>query len=301
MKKVGGLSTYALLAIVTFLLTMFSVVIGTPLFRLIRNQYGWLGYWGLGLFYCVLLSVVGAYPYTILFSILWITIGIYHELEVQGKTWKTASILSLLGGIFLGLMLPVLLLNKLELFTFSQFQDFFDQIYASLKNINPGIKIEKELFINNFPAILIDLQIIALATSVMFEKRVHQLFKIPRVRTVAQVNLLEFRIPDFLIWFVLFGFLLSFQDFGKQELSIIGINIVNIGIVLYFLQGLAVVEVFLIAIRAGAFFRAVLYFFVVGNLFFLISLIGFVDFWLDFRRRLIRIQKSKTNKNEGNF
>lgn len=294
MRKSGGLGTYVLLAVVTFILTIFTVVIGAPFFRLIRNQYGRQAYWFLGLFFCIVLGLVNAYPYAILFSLLWITIGAYHELEVLGYSWKKAALAAVVVGILLGLMFPVLLFDKLNVFTLKQFEDFFNQAFASLRALNPSLKIEKDIIINSLPAIIIDLQLIMLATSVMFERRVHQLFKIPRVRPAAQVNLLEFRLPDYFIWIAMIGFLLSFQDFGSPGLSIFGINIVNIGIVLYFLQGLAVVEVFLIAIRAGSIFRAVLYFFVVGNLFILVSLIGFMDFWLDFRRRLIKFRKSKT-------
>ena len=60
----------------------------------------------------------------------------------------------------------------------------------------------------------------------------------------------------------------------------------NISLVLYFFQGLAVLEVLLNALKAGMFTRVVVYFFLVGQLFFVLSAVGLIDYWADFRRRL---------------
>jgi hypothetical protein len=72
---------------------------------------------------------------------------------------------------------------------------------------------------------------------------------------------------------------------GSDDLLILGSNVFNVALILYFFQGLAVTEVFLLAMRAGLFFRLFTYFILIGQLFFVVSAIGVIDFWVDFRRR----------------
>ena len=69
---------------------------------------------------------------------------------------------------------------------------------------------------------------------------------------------------------------------------------------LYFFQGLAVLEVAFRIFRTGAFWRFVIYFFIVGQLFLLLSAVGLIDYWVDFRSRMRRAYRREENrKHEG--
>jgi hypothetical protein len=106
----------------------------------------------------------------------------------------------------------------------------------------------------------------------------------------SQLKLLEFRVPDFVIWIAMTAFLLTMENFNVKALEILGLNIVNVCTVLYFFQGLAIIEVSLRSFRAGALLRAVTYLLLVGQLFPAVSAIGLIDYWVDFRKRLKKMR-----------
>jgi hypothetical protein len=88
------------------------------------------------------------------------------------------------------------------------------------------------------------------------------------------------------------------ENFNIKALEILGVNIVNVMTVLYFFQGLAILEVSLRSFRAGALTRAALYIILVGQMFPLVSAIGLIDYWVDFRRRLRKIRFSSKKQLE---
>jgi hypothetical protein len=102
---------------------------------------------------------------------------------------------------------------------------------------------------------------------------------------VHTTSFLAFKIPDFFVWVTMVSFLLSFVDLKNEGLMTLGVNVFNVMVVLYFFQGLAIMEWMMNLFKMGFFMRLLTYLIVVGQLFFLLSAVGFIDFWVDFRQR----------------
>ena len=64
------------------------------------------------------------------------------------------------------------------------------------------------------------------------------------------------------------------------------LNFVIVSVVAFFFQGLAVTEFLTKAFRFGPFSKMVLYILIVLQLAPAVVLIGLVDYWVDFRKRL---------------
>jgi hypothetical protein len=105
-----------------------------------------------------------------------------------------------------------------------------------------------------------------------------------------ELGLLSFKLPDSYIWIAMFSFLLSFIDIGPKQVSMVATNIVNVMVVLYFFQGLAVIEAFFSALRFGPVMRLVSYLVILLQLFVVVAAIGLIDFWVEFRKRFIRVR-----------
>ncbi|MBO9668271.1 MAG: DUF2232 domain-containing protein, partial [Bdellovibrio sp.] len=89
--------------------------------------------------------------------------------------------------------------------------------------------------------------------------------------------------------------LLTMVSFGGKAIAILAVNIVNVALVLYFFQGLAVLEVLLNSMRAGTFTRVLVYIILVGQLVLILSIVGLIDYWLDFRGRIRRMSVPKNS------
>ncbi|ASD65333.1 hypothetical protein [Bdellovibrio bacteriovorus] len=91
------------------------------------------------------------------------------------------------------------------------------------------------------------------------------------------------------------AFLLTMVSFGGKAIAILAVNILNVAIVLYFFQGLAVLEVFLNSMRAGLFIRVLTYIILVGQLLPILAVVGLIDYWVDFRARLRKMKTPSEN------
>jgi hypothetical protein len=156
--------------------------------------------------------------------------------------------------------------------------------------MNPGLQVDAGLLVQLIPSAVVIILVVALGVGLMFERRVFSWLNLPRERVASQLKLLEFRVPDFMIWIAMSAFLLTMENFNVKALEILGMNIVNVVTVLYFFQGLAILEVSLRSFKAGALLRAAIYLILVGQLFPLVSAVGLIDYWVDFRKRLRKMR-----------
>jgi hypothetical protein len=145
------------------------------------------------------------------------------------------------------------------------------------------------------PSAIAIVLILALGVGLIFERRVFSWLNLPREKIASQLKLLEYRVPDFFIWVAMIAFLLTMVSFGGKAIAILAVNIVNVALVLYFFQGLAVLEVLLNSMRAGTFTRVLVYIILVGQLVLILSIVGLIDYWLDFRGRIRRMSIPKNS------
>ena len=143
---------------------------------------------------------------------------------------------------------------------------------------------------------VIGLEMTCLAFALMFGRRTAVLMGLRFERVAGEMRLLEFRVPDFLIWIAMFSFLLSFISVKPAWISTVSTNVFSVTMGFYFFQGLAVLEAAFLAFKVGNVTRFLTYLLVVGQLLFLLSVVGVIDYWVDFRRRIKRWRSSEKNR-----
>ncbi|MEK6774801.1 MAG: DUF2232 domain-containing protein [Bdellovibrionota bacterium] len=290
------------LSSLSILLTMLTLVFGTPFLRAIKRSYGALAFWVLGLLLSIVFWQLKAHLLLVFVNALWISLGIQMECEKRGFRWWLSSFLGLSIGAFVGFAGAALLLRSFGLASEESLVGLLEEFLASLQQTSQvQLKLSAKDFLQIVPGLFIVILELALGMGLIFERKVFRWFQLPYERFVSQVSLLEYKLPDGLIWATLSALLLAFVSFGSTTANVIGLNFVYIAGTLYFFQGLAIIEVFLMALKVGFFGRFLVYFLMVGQLLPVVALFGFIDFWIDFRKRIrTALMKSKKTQPNGN-
>lgn len=284
-------------------MTALFIFLGAPLLRVLRNVFGSWKYWISG----VLISSVllAAHPGMMIFGFLlfslWVNIGIYQEFEERGLGNFWTATLSVALGSFLIILGPTLWAKALGLDISAMMTSGFEELTKQLSNGKTLSEygLSPEAIVGQLPSMLIVLHIASLAFALMLDRKMATLLSLQFEKVASQMRLLEFRLPDQLIWLTMLSFLLSFIKLEQAWVSVIALNVFNVLMGLYFFQGLAVLEVSFLAFRIGSLLRFLIYFIVVGQLFFLLSAVGVIDYWVDFRLRLRRWRMSEKNSKNG--
>jgi len=294
---------FLLVLSLSVLMTAVFLLLGAPLLRVLRNVFGVWKYWISGTLLTAGLLVFGSGTGLLglmLFS-TWVTIGMYQEFEERGRGNFWTAVLSVLVGSAVLILGPFLWSH---LFGTDLVVQLKSDIEAVTQQLSGGKKLSDygvtvDVILAQLPATLIVLNLTALAFALMLDRRIAVLFALPFEKVASQMRLLEFRVPDVMIWVTMLSFLLSFLSLKEVWVSTVATNFFWVMMGLYFFQGLAVLEVSLLVFRVGSFMRLLIYLLVVGQLFFLLSPVGVIDYWVDFRRRLKKWRLPEKNQKHG--
>lgn len=268
-----------------FLLSSITLFFGAPFLRVMWSRYGSLTYWLTGLALTpAILMFGGAWSGTV-----WLLVGLFSELESRGMRWVWSGLLSLLAGSLALATAVFVWLKSNQLMNLAQIAEAIQGLLKDSKVWQ--IPNEEQLLtvLQVMPGLLVAALVVTLAHALIFERVVYQFITAPRERFAGQIRLLEFKLPDAFVWIAMISFLGSFLDWPGK---IIAENIFVVCVALFLLQGVAILESFLNAVRAHWFVRAIGYFLFVFQLFVALAFIGFIDFWVDFRDRF---RKMKSN------
>lgn len=279
-----------MLSSLSAIITVLTLFFGGAFLRALQKTYGSLAYWATGTLLCLAFWQLQSVAMIVLIAGLWISLGLHLELEKRGVVWWVNGMASLFAGFAVIWLGGISLLKGLDIATDQSRKDLLKDLLSQVQMASPGIKLDAEVLFNFLPSAVAIILIFHLGLGLIFEKRVFHWFQLPRERYVSQVNMLEIKWPDFFLWVALTSLLLTAVNFGNQTLLHTGQNLVAVFSVLYFFQGLAITEFLLRTVKAGFFLRFMTYFIFVGHLFFVLSIVGFIDFWLDLRQRM---RKSK--------
>jgi len=295
MKTSANSQKFITTAALAILLSLVTVIFGAPFLRVLRKSFGARAYWLLGLVVVTTAWFLNAQPLALLIGSVWMTLGAYMEMESQGFGWWISGVLSVLAGTAFAGILGFVALRVNGISDYAGVEALFEQLSQRVQDMNPAVKFTSEILLQQAPSAIVILLVMALGMGLIFERRVFSWLNLPRERTASQLKLLEYRLPDYFIWIAMIAFLLTVVSFGGKAVAIVAVNILNVTIVLYFFQGLAVLEVFLNSLRAGMFTRVLTYIILVGQLLLLLSIVGLADYWVDFRRRLQKIKTVESN------
>ncbi|QLY25510.1 DUF2232 domain-containing protein [Bdellovibrio sp. KM01] len=295
MKKYASPQKLITISSLSILLSMMTVVLHAPLLRVLRQAFGPWAFWILGLLVTGAAWLLNAQPLAMFIGSVWMTLGVYNELEQRGLGWWLSGILSVLLGTGAASISLYGSFTVNGINTYAEVQKLVEQFIEQIQQVNPAVKLDASELMQQFPSAIAITLIVALGVGLIFERRVFSWLNLPREKIASQLKLSEYRLPDFFIWVAMTAFLLTMVSFGGKAIAILAVNIVNVALVLYFFQGLAVLEVFLNSIKAGTVTRVLVYIILVGQLVLILSIVGLIDYWLDFRSRIRKMTAPKAS------
>ncbi len=216
-----------------------------------------------------------------------LVVGLFTEVERLGISRGTAagvSVAALVAAVGVGFGAWC---REMKIGPLTWLSQWVEGALAKVKDVNPSLVFDSEQIVAQLPSALVILGLMVIAIAVVSEgtwvrflgSSVDQ--KLGRAWT-------DFRLADFLIYVLMAVLLASFTQHGVKWLSTAGINGLNILVVLYFFQGMAVVFKACDHFAVGPFWRVFLGFVLTFQLALMVAVIGVADFWLDFRNRLNR-------------
>jgi hypothetical protein len=278
------------MALAGYILTLLTLVGGAPFLRVLRQKFGPWPFWLVGLFLSALTRDLW-----FLVASTWAVVGLYTELETKGMRWIWNGLLSVAVGTVVLLKGAEQALFKQGVTNLEQLAEYTKRLFQQHSVFQLPAEFDFMVLMRQIPSITIVTVVLVLAHALIFEKAVYRWFRIPRERLAAEIKLLDFKLPDIFVWIGMVAFLGSLLEWKGQSVSI---NVVNVCVVLFFLQGLAILEFFYKVLRVGVFTRALGYFIFVFQLFVVLAFVGFVDFWIDFRSRVRKLpSKGVDNQN----
>jgi hypothetical protein len=296
MKKNASIQKIITISSLSILLSMLTMVFGAPFLRVLRKAFGPRSFWILGLIVTGAAWLLNLQPFALIIGSVWMTLGAYTEFEQKGLGWWISGILGVLLGTLTEFVGIFIVFKQNGINTYAEVVALAEKFAQKVLEINPMAKIDPELLIQQLPSTVVIILVVTLGVGLMFERRVFSWLNLPHEKTASQLKLLEYRVPDYMVWVAMIAFLLTMVSFGGKATAILAVNIVNVCIVLYFFQGLAVLEVFLNSMKAGFFTRVLTYIILVGQLLLVLSIVGWVDYWVDFRRRIRKLTAAAGNQ-----
>ena len=247
-----------------------------------------------GLFFWGTTSLAVAYG---LMSLL---IFLFSEFETRlgAEKWLTSAfwsiVMTALSGLLLMKSMSMQMGQSIKEWLKAPAEKLLDQVVA----VNPAVEVKFEDVFNQLPSAFILVLFVAMALALIFEGRIQQIFKI-ELRS-RQKEFLAFRVPDFTVWLMLSALLAAFlRGVNAPGVQVVGINVLNVLLFVYFVQGMAVVTRFFMVQQVSPLWRTFLYFFLIVQFFVFVSGLGFVDYWLDFRKRMTSSENGKNKKAKG--
>ncbi len=288
-KKLKKINLVFLLTSIAALLSFMPVLLAAPALRAARLvSEKAVHFWIVQLILIGTLWITGLEPLAISLLTSSLLVGLYTEIYNRKKNLFIAGIISVVIAsvvsvvslkswfISKGLSLEAKVLEQIQL------------IIKQAQTVNSVIQLDSSVLMSQTPSALISLMVVGLALSLILEKSLISSLGVTSNINSEHLNLRDFKLPDFIIWVSLFSLLFSFVTFTSKAVNIVSMNVLNIMVVLYFFQGLAVVESFFIALRFSFFLRLVTYFILLVQLFLIVAAIGFSDFWIGFRSRFLK-------------
>jgi hypothetical protein len=274
------------LTALSFLLTAGSFVLGAVPMRWMERRFG--GFWT---FVChvALLSLLLYYNQIefalVIFGLLVLVLSFsFFERELAGKSKFWLGALSVafsagLSALMLGAWGVLEGRGQLEAF-FASTQERWVQVTEVVGQ--SGSSLSTDHILRLMPGVLLSCWIAALMLAVMFD--------LPRSATAAKVKaftVFNFRIPDVFVLITIAAIFGAFYQYeGFETLRFLSENVLLVCGFLYMVQGMTVVLTFVRFWRIPVFFRVVLFVMLFIN-FFIIALVGFSDYWLEYRRRFL--------------
>lgn len=276
-----------MIGLIAAVMSIIPFLFSAPFVRVNRLGSASKLFWFTHLVICSVLWFTGLEPVAISFGSVTILVGLFSEVQSRYNNVFVSGPVAIAASFGTIVYTTQQWLNHQGIQLTDRIKEQVQLIVNQATAMNSLAKFDVETLTLQTPSALISIMIIALSLSLILEDSFASLFRIANHKAKS-FDLVEFKLPDFLIWIAMSAFLFSFLDLNNKVITALSMNLLNILIVLYFFQGLAVVESFFTALRFGIFIRILTYVVFLFQLFFLVAAIGVVDYWVEFRSRFLK-------------
>ncbi len=274
------------LTALSFMLTAGSFILGAVPMRWMEQRYG---LWVTGLCHLSLAGLLLAFgqaefSLVIVGFLLLVLSFSYFERELPGRSkfWLGGLSIIFSGGVcalLLGAWGALHGIGHLQLILETTRQRWMD--VTTLVGTGSSA-LASEQIIRLMPGVFLSCWIAALILAVLFESAGQ-----PARSRKAPVLALTFKVPDIFVFLTIGAVFGTFYIYeGYEALRLISENVLLVCAFLYLVQGMAIVTTFVNVWRVPLFARLVLFFLLFIN-FFIVAILGFSDYWIEYRRRFL--------------
>lgn len=273
----------ALLTLWSVGLTALTFILGGAALRALRVYAGEQVYWLVSLVTTGVLLFVGWEAYASVFLGSVLLIGVFSDMEERGYHYFFSGFIALLMVSLTGAGIFAFWISHQGA---GWFEILVAQIEAPLLKVLPpddSLTLQIGDIVRRAPSLILMLYVFSLYLALLFEGRI--LAALNR-KPIIERRLLQFKVPDFLIWIFIGSLLGTFGEFKNFTLQTVAANVLHVSLLLYFLQGMAVISTFLKKLKMSTFWQTFLTVFLAVQLFAFVGVVGVMDYWIDFRKRM---------------
>ncbi len=273
---------------VGFFLSTIALLFGAAPLRAVRIAFGSRLFWAGSLAVVGVFAAAGFVVTSVLVMTLAVLVGLFAEVDELGAStfWSGAlGVLAALAvlGIAVGGWQSVTRADLIQ-----ELRGQLSAVADAVSRANPGTKVEVEALLAQVPSGIGIVLMLLLAAALAWEARMLSIFGLSHRSSGIERRLREFRVPDAAVWLVILAIPGAFLQHGVEWLKVCSMNLLNVLVVVYFFQGMAVVSSAFIVFRISPLWRGIWIALILVQLFIVVSLVGLVDYWLDLRERLAR-------------
>ncbi len=228
------------------------------------------------------------------FLLVTLMMGAYAEVESHTNSIFTAGTVAVSIAVGAGTVALAGVQRFSKLNAVGAIRVELEKFISQLQAVHPQTSANVDSLMQQLPSAIIVLLVLALAAGLIWEKRASVWARLPWLEKTPPI-LRTFSVPDVFVWITMAAVLGSFLQHGTPWVEVLSLNAINLVVVLYFFQGIAVITHLFEVFKVSPVWQAIWYVLIVVQLFLVVSIIGFADFWLDFRRRLTK-KTTETNK-----
>ncbi len=220
-----------------------------------------------------------------------LTIGLYTDVENWGLRRGVAACVSLVAlvaavGVGFGAWC-----RSVKISPITWLMQWVEPMVVKAKSVYPNLDIDVDMIVMQLPSALVVMGLMALALAVLSERTWlrflgSQAVSDSEVQRALARKWHDFRVWDVAIFALMLALLAALTRHGIKSVTMAGANVLNVLVVLYFFQGMAVVFKAFDFFRVGPFWRILIAFVLTFQLAVLVALVGVADYWLEIRNRL---------------
>jgi hypothetical protein len=266
-------------------LSAITVIFGAAPLKAVRHILGAGPFWLLGLGLSVIFLGLKLPALAVVLLLFTVAVGAWTHLEESGYNLAQSALGGLLSAAAVAVSLFYLAIQKDPTGWHQKLVSSTEKALSEFSAVQMVKSMNVEDLVGQLPAMLTIGLLISLALAAVLERPIANWAGVPVGR---KEKLTDFRLPDFMIWAVIFSLFGAFWQGSPKPVETLCLNILNVSLVLYFFQGMAVLCKYCVVFRVGAFWRTILVLVFTLQLFFILSLVGVVDFWADFRKQFAK-------------